>query len=194
VVIVLIVTSSLTRGWVCRLQLLLLLESAVILRFESRGTHDHILLSQIPDSPNFEGQVPVFLSPGTGWPGYTPRHWVPFSSSPTTRRATVEVFDPASIQVYFSLIWHGPHINKSVQLLQAVFSLRYAPKVYKQQTTWRRRPISKHGKKFEISECGHGFRRDPKLRLTVLLSARSNLPDRPRQHPSVCGGEWHSVS
>jgi hypothetical protein len=29
-------------------------------------------------------------------PGYTPRHWVPFSSPPTTRRATVEVFDPAS--------------------------------------------------------------------------------------------------
>jgi hypothetical protein len=33
---------------------------------------------------------------GTGWPGYTPRHWVPFSSPPTTRRVTVEVFDPAS--------------------------------------------------------------------------------------------------
>jgi hypothetical protein len=29
--------------------------------------------------------------PGTGWPGYTPRHWVPFSSPPTTRRATMEV-------------------------------------------------------------------------------------------------------
>jgi hypothetical protein len=27
--------------------------------------------------------------PGTGWPSYTPRHWVPFSSPPTTRRATV---------------------------------------------------------------------------------------------------------
>jgi hypothetical protein len=56
------VTSSLTRGWVCRLQLLLVL-SAVILRSESRGTHDHILLSQIRDSPNLEGQVPVFISP-----------------------------------------------------------------------------------------------------------------------------------
>jgi hypothetical protein len=49
------VTSSLTRGWVCRLQLLLVLDSAVILRSESRGTHDHILLSQIRDSPNLEG-------------------------------------------------------------------------------------------------------------------------------------------
>jgi hypothetical protein len=57
------VTSSLTRGWVCRLQLLLVLSSAVILRSESWGTHDHILLSQIRDSPNLEGQFPVFISP-----------------------------------------------------------------------------------------------------------------------------------
>jgi hypothetical protein len=46
------ITSSLTRGWVCRLQLLLALASAVILRSESHGTHDHILQSQIRDSPN----------------------------------------------------------------------------------------------------------------------------------------------
>jgi hypothetical protein len=38
------VTSSLTRGWVHRLQLLLVLASAVILRSGSRGTLDHILL------------------------------------------------------------------------------------------------------------------------------------------------------
>jgi hypothetical protein len=51
------------REWVCRLQLLLGLASAVILRSESRGTHDHILLSQIRDSSNLEVQVPVFISP-----------------------------------------------------------------------------------------------------------------------------------
>jgi hypothetical protein len=56
------VTSSLTREWVFRLQLLLALASAVILRFDSIGTHDHILLLQIRDSPNEEGQVPVFIS------------------------------------------------------------------------------------------------------------------------------------
>jgi hypothetical protein len=56
------VTSSLTRGWVCRLQLLLALSSAVILRFDSRGTRDYILLSQMRDSPNLEGQVSVFIS------------------------------------------------------------------------------------------------------------------------------------
>jgi hypothetical protein len=49
---------------VCRLQLLLVLASAVILGSESRGsesrgTRDHILLSQIRDSPNLEGQVPL---------------------------------------------------------------------------------------------------------------------------------------
>jgi hypothetical protein len=57
------VTSTLTRGWVCRLQLLLVLASVVILRSESRETHDHPLLSQIRDSPNLEVQVPVFISP-----------------------------------------------------------------------------------------------------------------------------------
>jgi hypothetical protein len=30
---------------------------------ESRGTRDHILLSQIRDSPNLEDQVPVFIYP-----------------------------------------------------------------------------------------------------------------------------------
>jgi hypothetical protein len=56
-------TLSLTRERVCRLQLLLLLASAVILGSESRETRDHILLTQIRDSLNLEGQVPVFMSP-----------------------------------------------------------------------------------------------------------------------------------
>jgi hypothetical protein len=42
---------SLTRGRACRLQLLLALASAVIFGSESRGTRDHILLSQIWDFP-----------------------------------------------------------------------------------------------------------------------------------------------
>jgi hypothetical protein len=54
--------SSLTRGRVCRLQLLVL-ASTVILGSESCGTHDHILLSQIRDSPNLEGQVPIYIYP-----------------------------------------------------------------------------------------------------------------------------------
>jgi hypothetical protein len=61
-------TPHVTRGWVCRLQLLLALASAVILRSESCGTHDHILLSQIRDCAKLEGQVPVFITLGTGFP------------------------------------------------------------------------------------------------------------------------------
>jgi hypothetical protein len=53
---------SLTIRRVYRLQLLLALASPVILGSESRGTRDHISLSQIRDSPNLEGQVPVFIS------------------------------------------------------------------------------------------------------------------------------------
>jgi hypothetical protein len=47
------ITSCMTRGWICRLQLVLVLAIAAILGFESRGTHDHILVSRIRDSPNF---------------------------------------------------------------------------------------------------------------------------------------------
>jgi hypothetical protein len=71
------ITSSLTRGWVCSLQFLLTLASAVNLRSKSRGTHDHILLSQIRDSPNLEAGPRIYIPqeqggpvipPGTGCP------------------------------------------------------------------------------------------------------------------------------
>jgi hypothetical protein len=68
---------SLMRGWVCRLQLLLALASAITLGSESRRTREHFTVS---DSR------------------------FPFSSPPTTRRATVEVFDPASTRDSLSLI------------------------------------------------------------------------------------------
>jgi hypothetical protein len=48
---------------VCSLKLLLALVSTIILGFESRGTHDHILLSQIRRSPNMEGHIHIFISP-----------------------------------------------------------------------------------------------------------------------------------
>jgi hypothetical protein len=85
------VTSSLTRGWVCRLQLWLALASAFILRSESSGTHDHILLSQIRDSPNLKGQVHVFISSKNKVVQLYPRHWVPFPLHYTDLRATAEV-------------------------------------------------------------------------------------------------------
>jgi hypothetical protein len=60
------------REMVCRLQLLLVLFRAVILRSESRGTRDHILLSQIRDSQTWRARSPYLYPPGTGWPSYTP--------------------------------------------------------------------------------------------------------------------------
>jgi hypothetical protein len=79
------VISSPMRGWICRLQLLLAFASAVILGSYSRGTHGNILLSQIRGFPILEDQVAVFMSSSSR---------VAFSSPPTTRRITVEVFDP----------------------------------------------------------------------------------------------------
>jgi hypothetical protein len=70
------VTSSLTRGWVYHLQLLLsspahsysgpsparLMTSAYCLRFET--------------PPTWRTRSLYLYPPGTGCPGYTPRHWV----------------------------------------------------------------------------------------------------------------------
>jgi hypothetical protein len=72
------VTSSLTRGWICHLQLLLDLASSFILRSKSCRTHDHVLLSQIRDSSNLGPRSPYLFSSGTEWPSYIPQHWVPF--------------------------------------------------------------------------------------------------------------------
>jgi hypothetical protein len=51
------------RGCVFHLQLLLVLTSAVIFRFESRWTHDHILLSLIRDFPQPGGPGPRIFIP-----------------------------------------------------------------------------------------------------------------------------------
>jgi hypothetical protein len=47
-------------------------------------------------SSTWRARSPYLYFPGKGWPSYIPKHWVPFSSSLTTRRATVELFDTAS--------------------------------------------------------------------------------------------------
>jgi hypothetical protein len=79
--------------------LLLVLARAVILGSESRGTQHHILLSQIRDNPTWSARPLYLYPPGTGWPSYTPRYWVPCSSPPTTLRAMLKVLDPASTRV-----------------------------------------------------------------------------------------------
>jgi hypothetical protein len=69
--------------------------SAVIFGSESRRTRGHNLLSQIRGSPKLEGQVPVLIFPRNR----VAMLYSPFSSPPKTRRATVEVFGPASTRV-----------------------------------------------------------------------------------------------
>jgi hypothetical protein len=46
--------------------------------------------------PTWRARTSCLHSPGTGWLHYIPRHWFPFRLPPTTRRAMVEVFKPAS--------------------------------------------------------------------------------------------------
>jgi hypothetical protein len=72
------VTSFLTRGWVCRLQLLLVLASTVIRGSESRWTQGHILLSHNsrllhPGGPGPRIYIPQeqggpVIPQGTGFP------------------------------------------------------------------------------------------------------------------------------
>jgi hypothetical protein len=91
------VAASLTRGRVCNLLLLLILANAVTLGSESRVTQDHILLFQFLRLPQPGGPGPrINILQKQGGTVIPPGHWVPFPSHLTTRRATVEVFFPAS--------------------------------------------------------------------------------------------------
>jgi hypothetical protein len=90
------VTSSLTRGWMS-------FTIAVGPRQHSyspvrvpRDSRPHFTVFRFEIPPTWRARSPYLYPPGTGWPGYTPRHWVPFSSPPTTRRE----FDPASTRDY----------------------------------------------------------------------------------------------
>jgi hypothetical protein len=53
---------------------------------------------RLENSSTWELRSPYLCPPATGWPSYTPRKWVPFSSPLTTRRTTVEVFETTSTQ------------------------------------------------------------------------------------------------
>jgi hypothetical protein len=72
----LIITT--TRGMVCHLQFMLGIVSVGILRSEYHGTHDHILLPQIPGYPNLEGQVSVLISAMNVYRVLPSDTWFPF--------------------------------------------------------------------------------------------------------------------
>jgi hypothetical protein len=90
------VTSRLTRGWVCRLQLLLVSLAQSLSGPSPQNLLPHFTVSNSRLPQSGRPRPRILYPPGRGWPGYKPRHWVPFSSPPTTRRTTVEVFDPAT--------------------------------------------------------------------------------------------------
>jgi hypothetical protein len=113
---------SLTRGRVCRLQLLLPLASTVIFRSESCGDHYHILLSLIRDSSNLQGQAAVFIFPRKGRPSYIPRHWVPFSSPPTTGRVSRPIAQKSSAPLLLR-VYSLPSYDPVVWWRGSVFTL-----------------------------------------------------------------------
>jgi hypothetical protein len=81
------VASSLMRGRVCNLLLLLFLASTV-----PRNSRPYFIVPILETPPTWRARSPYLHPPGTGWPRYTPGHyWVPFPSPLTTSRATVEV-------------------------------------------------------------------------------------------------------
>jgi hypothetical protein len=87
-----LVAPSLTRGRVCDLLyncFWALPEQSLLGR--SPADFTAIFYCLICDSPNLEGQVPIFMSPRNRVAQFTPGHWVPLASL-MTRRATVEVF------------------------------------------------------------------------------------------------------
>jgi hypothetical protein len=86
------------RGQVCHLQLPLALTSTVILSTKSCRNDDHYCL-RFETPPAWSVRFPFLYPPGTEWPSYTPRYWVPFSLPPMTYRTMVEVSEPSSTRV-----------------------------------------------------------------------------------------------
>jgi hypothetical protein len=59
---------------------------SVITRWsESRRILNHTVLSHLRFPPPRRVRFPYLYPPGTGWPSYTPGHWVPCTSSLATR-------------------------------------------------------------------------------------------------------------
>jgi hypothetical protein len=84
-----------TRERVCRLQLLLVLASAVILGSESHGTRDHTSLSQIRESPTWRARSPYLYLPRNRVTHLQPQALGSLFVAFTTRRVTVAIFEPA---------------------------------------------------------------------------------------------------
>jgi hypothetical protein len=102
-------------------------------RSESRGRLMTIFYClRFGTPPTWRVRSPYLYPPAAGWPSYTPGHWVPFSSPPTTRRTAVELLEPASIQA------------SDLTLLTVLL------------ITSRHRPHRKHRSSVAVSNCCRG--------------------------------------
>jgi hypothetical protein len=108
---------------------------------ESRRTCNHTLLSHLrlpqPGGPGSR----IYIPPGTGWPSYTTGHWVPFTSSLTTRLwrlagltfPNLEGQVPVYIYIYIYIpqeqggqVQSQSHVMTNGQLISMFWSLVYA--------------------------------------------------------------------
>jgi hypothetical protein len=97
--------------------------------------------------PTWRARSHYLYPSGTGWHGYTPRHWVPFSSPPTTRKATVEVFDPLTDSE--SDLLYDWQVKAKVRV-----TLRLA--VYRQSVRLGVKPLETHDQRlFQLNSCGN---------------------------------------
>jgi hypothetical protein len=110
---------SLTRGRVCLYNFCWPSPGQSFSGPSSAGLMTVFYCLRFETPPTSRARSPYLYPPGTGWSGYTPRHWTPFSSPPTTRCATVEVFDPASTPDTFLLI---EMVNAFVYLRDTYFT------------------------------------------------------------------------
>jgi hypothetical protein len=70
---------SLTRGRVCRLQLLLSSPAQSFSGPSPAGLMTSFYCLRFETPPTWRTRSLYLYPPGTGWPGYTPRHWVSLS-------------------------------------------------------------------------------------------------------------------
>jgi hypothetical protein len=73
-----------------------------------RDSRQYFTVSHSRLPPTWRTRYPYFYPSWTGWPSYTPSHWVPFSSPSTTSRAAVEVLEPASTRGVFPRLKNYP--------------------------------------------------------------------------------------
>jgi hypothetical protein len=85
------VTSFLTRRWVCRFNCCWPSPMQSFSGPSPAGLITIFYSLRFQTTSSWRVRSPYLYPPGTGWPIYNPKQWVPFSMPLTTSRATVEI-------------------------------------------------------------------------------------------------------